>query len=1267
MVGALRLSIPHVQYFKSDIENLLKQTELKDLSFSHVELEWGLFDHLIHLRNVTLTKANDIDPVVDRLSLEINLWSSLKHQSLVIHKIVAVVDALTISKDQKKHWWLSDISLNDLIPAQKTLGNAVLLKNDRQLWLDFFQRIELAPQKVHLEVKQVTINDEKGAQQYKIVGTVLKMQRLHGEVRATLNTNLQSLGGQLSIQAIISDQKGVLYSELEDLNFSPQLVSLFDIDIAGLQQAKVTNAKVWLNLDSEKQPVIRTNFSIDNGQYQGVETSNAEPQKFSFDTRLSIQPLQKDWRIIGQVNGLVLNETPTSGFETQLNLSNIENKMNLSGWIKSLDLSIVTLLGDNILSDGVPQKVLSNVTSGKLDNTWFNLDPTNLQSLSLTSQLNHLVSNPVAGVPGFNDLSASLIIGNQNLMFKSTGRQLTLDFEDSFRAPIEVDRYTFKASASLDEAGVHISVPKFELSNSDISLTGRLLLDFDQGDAPFMYLRASFDQANAASKSKYLPVKLLPKKVIRWLDESIKDAEISAGNVLYHGRLKTIRTLDNESSGGFHVDFQMNNATFMFNPNWATMKKVKSTITFNNFNFMADISSANFSQIDDVHGQVLIPDLTKPIINLNLHANTQVSSALPTWLSMPTSKSFRPAFSQLENMSGQVEINTGLVMPLSKVSNSIINVGLSFKNAGVNSAVWDFELQQLNGDLLITQNQIFGKDIKANFFDDPITINVNRDQIKNKTLIQADGLIKTQKIMSLLPAYLSKGVSGKSDWQVQFAIDHKQTNDGEPSFSINSQSNLKSTKIELPKPFFKPANISQKTTIAIDIYGNKLIDFDFRYGPNIAVRGDLGIIEGNAKYQLKSMDVALSTPFRPIVANSGVRLYGFLPTLSIDDWIEWHQTEIGQFDTKPKTDSNQSEWDVIQFVDLQLQSARVKDQQWSDVDFFMMQEVDEFLIDIKSSHLSGKITIPKQASSGKSITADLKHVKFESQESSESESTLLPGDFYSLKLMSKLAKYDDYAVENLRIETRRDNNKLVIQKFDFQQDKIFLHGKGLWEYEATNQQHITSLNFELKGSKFGQTMVNLGLGNSIDDGNIELNSHFTWSNSLLNFDWDSLTGNANFILKDGVLKNVEPGSGRLIGLLSLNALPRRLLLGFSDVLAKGLEFDKISGSYIIDGENLITNDTYMDSTSAKVLVTGSTGLRSQIYDQKMFITPKVRQTLPLLGGIIAGAGVGWGLLLLEKVFKSAIDKTVEIKYLIKGTWDDPKIILMDKPKLNWKQ
>jgi uncharacterized protein (TIGR02099 family) len=1263
MMGVLRLGAPHVQYFKSDIENVLRQYGLPSLSFSSIELELHQFDQLIHLQNVKLKNPNSVIPfVVEKLSFNISLWESLLNQSLVISEVNAVVESLAIRKDLKKYWWLNGISLSNLIPIS---NKADPLEQD-QLWLNLFESIGLAPDIIKIEIMNLTIDDVGSEQQHKISNSIFEMQRHQGVVRANFNTNLHDLGGNLSVQGLFSQQKGVLFTALKELKVNSALISLFEIDSVLLEQAKLTSVNVWLNFDAEKPPVLRANLTVDKVQSQlkGEATSVL----FSLNSQISIEKLSQNWSVIAHLDQLVLNNKILPKIETQLNLTLVGGKKNLSGWVKNIDLSILTALDNQVLPNGITEKLLTSDLSGQLNNVWFDVNPSNMKTLLLMTEFNHLSNslnnNSTSELPGFNDLSASLVIGNQNLKLKSTGNQLTLDFADKFRAPIEIDRYTLEVNASLNKAGVYIAVPQFEVSNSDMSLAGRLLLDFDQANTPFMYLRASFDKGNAANKSQYLPAKLFSTRSFAWIDDAIKDADISKGNLLYHGRLKSMRELDDENSGGLYVDFQINNATIMFDPEWATVRSAKGMVTFDNFSFSADISSASFGQIDNAQGQVSIADLSKLTVNLNLYANVETNKALATGLAMPISKSFRNVGNLFKNVSGQVLIETDVVLPLSDTSSSAVNVGLEFKNAGLNVPDWDIELRQLNGHLLVTQDEVLGKNIKTHFFDDPITLNVNTDQKNSQTLIQAAGLLETKKLMRLLPQYMSKSVTGKSEWQVQLAINNKQTNGAEPILKITGRSSLKNTKIEVPAPLLKSAETPRKTTIDVAIYGNDLINFNVQHGSNIRVNGDLEKIKDGAKYQLKSIDLALSKPLRPNNAQSGFRLYGTLPALSVDDWLEWYDVEIGQTDTSNKADSSGSVWDFIQSVDLKLQSADIESRQFTDVDFFLTQEVTEFLVDIKSSLLIGQFTIPKKQSSENPIIADLEHIKFQSLESSDpsSDSSLLPNDFYNLNIFSKVATYNDHTVDNLKIETRVDNNKLVIQKFGFQRDKVFLNGKGVWQYDSTNKKNITHLNFELKGSEFGQAMANLDFGDAIGSGEIELNSYLTWPNSLPNFDWENLTGNANFVLKEGVLKDIEPGSGRLIGLLSLNALPRRLLLGFSDVVREGLEFDIISGSYTIEGEKIITNDTKMDSTSATVLVTGTTGLKSETYDQQMFITPKIGQTLPLLGGVIAGGPVGWGLFLFEKIFKKTIDKTVEIEYTINGTWDDPEIVQIKKPK-----
>jgi uncharacterized protein YhdP len=189
------------------------------------------------------------------------------------------------------------------------------------------------------------------------------------------------------------------------------------------------------------------------------------------------------------------------------------------------------------------------------------------------------------------------------------------------------------------------------------------------------------------------------------------------------------------------------------------------------------------------------------------------------------------------------------------------------------------------------------------------------------------------------------------------------------------------------------------------------------------------------------------------------------------------------------------------------------------------------------------------------------------------------------------------------------------------------------------------------------------LGESIQGGKVDFNGQIGWGGSLFNINWPSLIGEVQLTLKDGYLKDVDPGAGRFVGLLSFSALPKRLFLDFGDVVKDGMQFDTIKGRFSIKGEIMTTDNASLDSVAAKVRIKGDTNLRRQTYNQTMIITPKIGDTLPLLGAITAGNAVGWGLLLLQKIFKKPIDKSVQIEYKVSGSWDDPKIELVAEKKL----
>jgi uncharacterized protein YhdP len=303
------------------------------------------------------------------------------------------------------------------------------------------------------------------------------------------------------------------------------------------------------------------------------------------------------------------------------------------------------------------------------------------------------------------------------------------------------------------------------------------------------------------------------------------------------------------------------------------------------------------------------------------------------------------------------------------------------------------------------------------------------------------------------------------------------------------------------------------------------------------------------------------------------------------------------------------------------------------------------------------------------IVVSLDYLRLQSSKSNSESTGLVPQDMFNLRLHSKVLTYDDMVFTDLQLVTRLQDDELTIDKLAFRNNKVLLNSSATWQYTPATKQHRSAANISISGQEFGQTMTALGLGDAMQNGEIKLEGQVRWSGELLNLDWDSLVGDGRLEIIDGVLKNVDPGSGRIVGLMSLSALPRRFSLDFKDVLLEGLDFDKITGSYKIEGENLYTTDTLMEGSSAKISVTGRTGLLTRDYDQKLIIIPRIRHSLPVVGAIAAGTTVGLGLLLLQNLFKDAIDKSVQAEYRVTGSWDNPQLdlvkkVVIEKPEID---
>jgi uncharacterized protein YhdP len=186
-------------------------------------------------------------------------------------------------------------------------------------------------------------------------------------------------------------------------------------------------------------------------------------------------------------------------------------------------------------------------------------------------------------------------------------------------------------------------------------------------------------------------------------------------------------------------------------------------------------------------------------------------------------------------------------------------------------------------------------------------------------------------------------------------------------------------------------------------------------------------------------------------------------------------------------------------------------------------------------------------------------------------------------------------------------------------------------------------------------MQRLSYTPGIDSDAMSMIFDLNWSGSPRADFFDVLDGEVQVRFGDGQLEEVEPGAGRVFGLMSVIALPRRLSLDFRDVFSKGFGFDKIAGTFRIDDGITYTCDLSLEGPAADIGIVGSADIANRTYDQTAIVSANVGNTLPIVGAVVAGPQVAAALLIFSQIFKKPLQEVSQVYYAIDGSWDDPSV------------
>jgi uncharacterized protein YhdP len=205
----------------------------------------------------------------------------------------------------------------------------------------------------------------------------------------------------------------------------------------------------------------------------------------------------------------------------------------------------------------------------------------------------------------------------------------------------------------------------------------------------------------------------------------------------------------------------------------------------------------------------------------------------------------------------------------------------------------------------------------------------------------------------------------------------------------------------------------------------------------------------------------------------------------------------------------------------------------------------------------------------------------------------------------------------------------------------------------------STLTAQVASTDVGATLRSLGYTPFMEAKRGEAHIELTWPGGPDGRLLERSSGTVSMSVENGQLVSVEPGAGRVLGLFSLAALPRRLSLDFSDLTEKGLSFDTVHGDFELREGNAYTSNLLLRGPAAEIGLAGRTGLAARDYDQTAVVTGNLGVSLPVAGALAGGPALGAALLLFSQVFKEPLKGIARGYYRISGPWDEPTVERVD--------
>jgi uncharacterized protein (TIGR02099 family) len=1229
IVGLFRLFLPRLPEYQDEIKAWASDAIGMQVEFSGMNARWALSGPELEFYDAELIRPDNQKRAIaaSRVGIGISVSRLLFDRKLEVDRLLISETSIEVRQLEDGGWWVQGTPVSDVPRAHEQgpqrLGNIEIVGQDIEI--GFLQPGDARPRIFFVPNVLASLDEHRVAVDAAI--------RLPDDLGRDLDVSATQL-----LRVAMEDREWDVRIEADDV----LLDGWADLHPSGAGQVLAGSGDIDLSLALGRSGVRNATADVD---LAGVQLEGSA--SFDIEGRLELDLSDDGWLVAA--DGFRIStenhEWPASSF-------GVEASVEDDGSIAMLDLRATYLNLDDhalvlaVLPGELRAQLAQLAPGGQISDVAAILSDLGRErpQFSVTATLDGVGFNAIGKRPGVRNFTGYVRADQAGGRVEIEAREMLLDLPGLMDQPIDIDSMLGTVMWRGSDGRITVLSDSIRVTNP--ALDARVNLDFSvnaDGSAPEIDLVSTYTVPDVGAARRYLPRKIMKPKLDNWFQTALVGGSIERGTVRLAGPLDEFPFENGE--GSLLVEGSARNLTLKYHPEWPAAEQADVEVVLDNLRLYSVRNRSMHAGNLAVDTNIEIPNLRRPVLSIDGLVTGTLQSLRQFALQSAINR-FTGGNLARVNVTGDASFDVDLTVPLKNAKDATITGVLRSNSGTVEVEGLDAVITDLIGELTITRDTITADSLGGRFLGEDVDFRLGPGQDPRFfTVATATGTATAAAIVNELGVPLDGLLEGSAPYEARLLFP-RGGQEQPPPFIIRIASPLRGMALELPEPVGKAAD--QSMLLRGDIRfmpGGERIESEGLAGDDLAWQLQFTRPEGAWDLD-RGVVVSGGGTIEP-PATRGLHLRGRTPTFRLDEWLSLSRAGEKRVGAAERIRSADLVVDNLFAIGQHLKGHRVR----------LDRSARDWLVQVDGDDVKGSIFVPYDFGSDRAMVIEMERLRLPGDDvSPPSQSALDPRNLPPLKVTAaEFALRDRHfgAVEAdlARIEQGLETNRLIAKDESFE-----IVATGSWvadESEALGSR--TYLSASLTSNDVGKTLGRLDFVQGVTGESMGILIDLSWGGGPRAEFLDLLDGEVQLQLEGGQLEEVEPGAGRMLGLFSFMALPRRLSLDFRDVFARGFSYDTISGSFRVEDGVASTCDMSLEGPSADVGIVGQVDLVTKEYEQGAIISAKVGNTLPIVGAVVGGPPGAAVMLIFSQIFKKPLEEVGQVYYGMSGPWDEPVI------------